>query len=68
MRGKTKEDATGACFLVVGRLQGTRLFWTVEQESEKEYEEEDNVKLKSMIFMILIAEYVQKQKVMYLQG
>jgi len=40
----------------------------VEQESEKEYEEEDNVKLKSMIFMILIAEYVQKQKVMYLQG
>lgn len=57
----------GAPFLVDGRGQGMRLFWTVEQESEKEYKEDDNVKLKSMIFMILIAEYVQKQKIMYLQ-
>lgn len=54
----------GAPFLVDGRGQGMRLFWTVEQESEKEYKEDDNVKLKSMI---LIAEYVQKQKIMYLQ-
>lgn len=29
------------------------LFWTVEQESEKEYEEDDSVKLKGMIFTIL---------------
>lgn len=58
----------GPPFLVVGRVQVRRFFWTVEQESEKEYKEDDNVKLKSMIFMILIAKCVQKLKIMYLWG
>lgn len=40
-----------------------RLFWTVEQESELEYEADDNIKLGTMI---LVAKYVQKEKIMYL--
>lgn len=54
-----KEDAMGTPFTVAWKVQGT--FWTAEQKPELEYEADDNIKLGSMI---LVAKYVQKEKLM----